>query len=168
MAPRKPAFVSTPLHRGFRLIKRLKSEAGYSLVEVMVAIMLLGLAIIPMVSMFDAGLRAAVLGSNYDQARALAGKQMERAQSLPYGTVKTSFPAPTASFDSSGYSQTTGLTEPAFPNFTYDVERQFVNAPAAGGSTFSNSSTDRGLMRITITVRWDGSKEFSTVSLIAR
>lgn len=150
------------------MTERIKNEAGYSLVEVMVAIMLLGLAIIPMVGMFDAGLRAAVLGGNYDQARALAGKQIERVHSLPYGTVKTSYPNSTATFDSSGYSQTTGPTDPDFPNFTYEVERQYVSAPSAGGSTFGNSSTDRGLMRVTVTVRWDASKQYSTTTLIAR
>ena len=146
----------------------LKDVSGYSLVEVMVAIMLLGLAIIPMVGMFDAGLRAAVLGGNYDQARALAGKQMERAQALSYGTVKTSFPTPAASFNASGYSQTTNLTDPEFPDFTYGIERQYVRAPSAEGSTFSDSSFDRGLMRITITVRWDTDREYSTTGLIAR
>ena len=65
-----------------------------------------------MVSMLDAELRAAMLGGNYDQARALAGKQMESAQSLPYGTVKISFPTPTATFDLNGNSKVTGLTDP--------------------------------------------------------
>lgn len=153
------------------LAERLKSESGYSLVEVMVAILLLSIAIIPMVGMFDAGLRAAVLGGNYDQARTLANKQMENAQSLPYGNVKTSFPAPSPSpFDSSGTSLTTGLTDadPSFSNLTYDIEKQYVSAPSAGGTTFANSSTDRGLMRITVTVRWDGNKQYSITSLKAR
>lgn len=150
------------------MIRRLKNEPGYSLVEVMVAILLLSIAIIPMVGMFDAGLRAAVLGGNYDQARALANKQMENAHSLPYGTVKTSFPSSTSSFDSSGYSQTAGLTDPSFPGFTYEVEKQYVSAPSAGGTTFVPSLTDRGLMRIIVTVRWDSNKQYNTTSLIAR
>ena len=66
------------------MTKRLKDESGYSLVEVMVAIMLLAIAIIPMVSMFDAGLRAAVLGGNFDQARAIAGEELEEVRALPF------------------------------------------------------------------------------------
>lgn len=157
------------------MTERIKNEAGYSLVEVMVAIMLLGLAIIPMVGMFDAGLRAAVLGGNYDQARALAGKQIERVHSLPYGTVKTSYPRPptvgtTEEFNSSGRSvyQDQVDADPLFNDFTYEVVKQYVSAPAAGGSVFSDSSTDRGLMRVTITVRWDTNKQYSTSTLIAR
>ena len=38
------------------------TQSGYSIVEVMAAIMILILAILPMVGMFDAALRAAVLG----------------------------------------------------------------------------------------------------------
>ena len=60
------------------------NQAGYSLVEVMVAIMILAVAIIPMVSMFDAGLNAVVLGSNYDKARAIAGKELEEIKALPF------------------------------------------------------------------------------------
>lgn len=152
------------------MIRHVKDECGYSLVEVMVAIMLLSVAIIPMVSMFDAGLRAAALGGNYDQARSLANKQMENAQSLPYGSVKTSFPTSTSSFNSNGYSQTRGLTDPtdpSFSNFTYDVEKQYVRALSSGGTTFANSPTDVGLMRITVTVWWDG-KQYSVTSLKAR
>ena len=60
----------------------LRSESGYSLVEVMVAMMILAVAIIPMVGMFDAGLRAAVAGSNYDGARALANEKLEGIRAL--------------------------------------------------------------------------------------
>ena len=39
------------------MTERFKSESGYSLVEVMVSIMILAIAIIPMVGMFDLGLK---------------------------------------------------------------------------------------------------------------
>ncbi len=67
------------------MIRRvLRDESGYSLVEVIVSIMLLSIAIIPMVGMFDAGLRAAMTGSNYDRARTLANSSMENIKALPY------------------------------------------------------------------------------------
>jgi prepilin-type N-terminal cleavage/methylation domain-containing protein len=49
--------------------KRLKEEYGYSLVEVMVSIMIMALAILPMMAMFDMGLRSATTGSNYPSKR---------------------------------------------------------------------------------------------------
>ncbi len=150
------------------MIKYLKDEAGYSLVEVMVSIMILTIAIIPMVGMFDAGLRAATLGGNYDQARALAKKQMEQAQSLPYGTVKTSFPSSPEPFNSSGLSETLNRTDAQFSGFSYEISKQYVNGPAAGGTTFGNPATDQGLMRITVIVRWDGTKSYRITSLKVR
>jgi len=64
--------------------KRLKNEAGYSLVEVMVAIML-SIAIIPMVSMFDAA--GGRLGRHYDQARTLANEKLEEVKAPLLGVL---------------------------------------------------------------------------------
>ena len=66
--------------------KRLKNEAGYSLVEVMVSIIILAIAILPMVGMFDMGINSATKGGKYDKARALANLKMEEAKSLTYAT----------------------------------------------------------------------------------
>ncbi len=156
------------------MIERLRDQSGYSLVEVMVAIMILALAILPMVSMFDAGLRAAVLGGNYDTARALANKQLERVQSLSYAAAQNSYPSPPASgtdeeFDTNGRSLYTNRADPdpLFDGFTYDVEKQFMEAPEPGDTVFGTANEDNGLMRVTVTVRWDG-KRYETNGLKAR
>ena len=81
---------------------RFREESGYSLVEVLASIVILALAILPMFAMFDTGLHSATRGSNYDKARALANKQLEQAQSLSYGTVRTAFPNAPCAFDGSG------------------------------------------------------------------
>jgi hypothetical protein len=60
------------------------TESGYSMVEVMAAIMILPLAILPMVGMSAAALRAAVLGGKYDKARTLADERLEEIRALPY------------------------------------------------------------------------------------
>ena len=54
----------------------------------MVSIIILAIAILPMVGMFDMGLNSATTGSNYDKARALANLKMEEAKSLPFATVR--------------------------------------------------------------------------------
>ena len=129
------------------MIERLKDESGYSLVEVMVAIMLLALAIIPMVGMFDAGLRAAVLGSNYDQARALANEQLEEVKALPYKRAGgpadsvVELYAPT----SSPPSATEGI-------FTYTIESRYVDALLSNPQI----SPPTPQMRVEIIVRWGG------------
>ena len=50
-------------------------------------IVILSIAIIPMVAMFDMGLKSATLGGNYDKARALANAKLEEAKALPYSNA---------------------------------------------------------------------------------
>ena len=140
------------------MLRRLLSEkAGYSLVEVMASIVILSIAIIPMVGMFDMGLTAAVRGSDYDKAHSLAKKQMEIVQSLPYATAKTNVPNAPCSFDGSGLCEAADRQDPdsEFAKFRYTIRKQFVGLN--GGETeFEASSQDEGYMRITVVVGWGG------------
>ena len=70
----------------------LKTEAGYSLIEVMVSIIILAIALIPMVGMFDMGINSATESGQYDKARALANLKMEEAKSVSFDSVRNNFP----------------------------------------------------------------------------
>ena len=140
--------------------KRFHEESGYSLVEVMASIMILAIAILPMFAMFDTGLHSANRGSNYDRARALANKQLEQAQSLSYGTVRTSFPNAPCAFDNNGRCEVGNLEVPAaedpggeFDNFRYAIRKQYVEP---NGNGFVNADDDTGMMQITVAVGWGG------------
>lgn len=158
------------------MIERIKNESGYSLVEVLVAILILSVAIIPMVGMFDAGLRAASLSGDYDKARSLANRQLEQAKSLDYETVRTTFPngagAPGVSGSITSSSQTNIAGFPA--NFSYTVEKRYLQQPPAdpASTTYSfatsNSADDTGLIRVTVTVTWADGKTYVTTGLVAR
>lgn len=153
-----------PEHLVIRVGGRSREEAGYSLVEVMASILLLSIAIIPMVGMFDAGLRAASTSGNYDKARALANLKLEEAKSLDYDTVRTNFPTGTAAPDSDG--EITSSSQPAptgFPSsFAYTVEKQYLQQPSVAPVTQlepfaeSNGATDTRLLRVTVAVSWSG------------
>jgi prepilin-type N-terminal cleavage/methylation domain-containing protein len=138
----------------------LREEYGYSLVEVMATIVILAIAILPMFAMFDMGLNGATRGSNYDKARALANKQLEQAQSLSYGTVRTAFPNAPCAFDGSGRCEVGNLEVPAdedpdgkFDNFRYAIRKQYVEP---SGNGFVNAEDDTGMMQITVVVGWGG------------
>jgi hypothetical protein len=126
------------------------------MVEVMAAIMILALAILPMAGMFDAALRAAVLGSNYDKARALANEKLEEVRALPYwepgggaDSVVEKYPP------ASPATGTEGI-------FTYTVQTKFVDA---GFSNPSNSSPT-SQMRVEVEVEWQG-KSYTTAGFVA-
>lgn len=150
------------------MTRLFREESGYSLVEVIVAMMILAVAILPMVSMFDAGLRAAALGGNYDKARALAGKQLEVAKSRSYADVRTAFPVtPSTPDSSSGIYQSGSLSDTQFSGFTYTVRKEYV---ALVGGSIQPGTAARSLqhmMQVTVVVRWSGG-EYTTTGLVSR
>src|SRR5215208_4787545 len=155
---------------------RIREESGYSLVEVMVSIIILTIAILPMVGMFDMGLNSATTGSKYDRARTLANTELEQSKMLPYETVRTNFPseatsgkgAPNGS-NSITSSSVTSAQDPRVPQgFCYVVTKQYLQqpptdldglAPATKAFTPSNASpidTDTELLKVTVRVSWRG------------
>jgi Tfp pilus assembly protein PilV len=156
--------------------KRLKEESGYSLVEVMASIIILTIAILPMVGMFDIGLQTATKGSNYDKSRALANLKLEEAKSLPFASLQDTFPVagstpdPTTGYYDSGFIPASA----PFTNFQYRIEKQYMKKPDVSSTEFkrcnddSNTcSTDTDLMRITVTVRWADGNEYHTLGLVS-
>jgi hypothetical protein len=121
-------------------------ESGYSLVEVLAAIVVLTVAIIPMVGMFDAALGAVTASGDYDAARACAGQELEQIKSLPYDAV--------------GGGLLGGACEPS--GFAYEVDMEFVDAE------LQRVEEDRGLAKVTVTVRWDGGDSYSATGVISR
>jgi prepilin-type N-terminal cleavage/methylation domain-containing protein len=146
----------------------LKEERGYTLVEVMVAIVVLTIAIIPMISMFDMSLKVATKGSDYDKARALANLKLEQAKSLPFSDVENYFPmaagdpgTPHVPYNGSGQYQSGWITEPGavFTNFKYRITKQYMaqptcQAPTCAPQPFGSSNTATSLIRVTVTVGW--------------
>jgi prepilin-type N-terminal cleavage/methylation domain-containing protein len=161
------------------LAERIRRESGYSLVEVMASIVILSLAILPMVGMFDTGLKSATAGSNYDKARALANLKMEEAKSLPFANVRDNFPetAPTTTtYNGSGQYVSAWKTQPGavFTNFQYRITKQFMVQPptdsdldpANPSETFATSTSATSLIRVTVTVQWEGNS-YETLGLVA-
>lgn len=151
---------------------RLNEEFGYSLVEVMVSILLLSIAIIPMVAVFDAGLRAASTSGNYDKARAFANKKLEQTKSLPYTDVRDNFPRTGDPTPTSGSPATIdNSTESGVPEgFSYTVRKRYLTMNTSGGTTTlaPGGATDTGLIEVTVTVRWGSGNSFGTTGVVSK
>lgn len=144
----------------------MKSESGYSLVEVMVAIMILAIAIIPMVSMFDAGLRAAVTGSNYDRGRAIAGEELEEIKALPY-RIDPNPPADSVfelfrPVNADPPGSVVPCSAPIDAAFTCEVRTAYLNPV-----TLAEDGTARTMMSIQVTVTWSGG-DYTTTGLVSQ
>lgn len=141
--------------------KFLSDESGYSLVEVIVSVMLLSIAIIPMVGMFDAGLRAAVTGSNYDRARTLANSSMENVKALPYtktnpAGVNDSVVELFAPGSPGVTSHTCPVTVPA--GFSCKVETQYLTA------SLTPSSIQSSQTNVVVKTGWGGVDDRVTIT----
>jgi Tfp pilus assembly protein PilV len=142
----------------------LDDESGYSLVEVMASIIILSVAIIPMVAMFDAGLGAATRGGNYDKARAFVNERLERAKVLPYETVRDGFPVAPSTPGAGGAYTSPELAVPGSARLpdvaTYTVTKRYVVVPpdpsGASSVSLADSDADTGMIRVTVTVEWSG------------
>lgn len=156
-------FLSSVVVRGSSVEKNTTDETGYSLVEVMASVTILAIAIIPMVGMFDMGLKAATTSGDYDKARSLANMVLEQAKSLPYQEVRDGSPeaAPVPNGED-------------FAGFEYEVEKQFLKRPLTGSSTdptppaqnFTESTEDEGLIKLTVTIRWGDGKTYTATGLV--
>lgn len=143
------------------MTRRLEDQDGYSLVEVMVAILILAVAIIPMVSMFDAGLNAAVAGSNYDQARALVNEKLEETKALPFGDALARYQED---------SPTNCIPGPpsGSPVTSCTVTTDYVRMTASDVSS-TNDVGDYAttMVQVTVTVQWNNGS-YTTTGLIAK
>jgi hypothetical protein len=129
-----------------------EDESGYSMMEVLAAIIILSLAIVPMVGMFDAGLRAAVLASNYDKGRALANEKLEEVKAMPHDGVVEVYPP--------GTRDCSGAVD---PGFDCEVRTAYASMGNAAIVTGGSSGT---LMQVTVTVNLGGSS-YSTTGLVS-
>ena len=126
------------------------------MVEVMVAILILAIAIIPMVGMFDAGLRAASTGSKYDKARALANSNLEAAKAMSFSDVKN---LSSCVRENSPVFKCTATSKPVRLKDTGDsAVKEFEE--------YSSSNPD--MLKITFTVKWGADSSYSTSGIVAK
>ena len=99
------------------------------------AIVILTIAIVPMVGMFDAAIKAADASGEYDEARTCAMQTLEQVKSLPYETIEA------------GLGD--GVCEPS--GLGYEI----VTRPV--GTDLGSGSGDEGLTMVNVTVESGGS-----------
>jgi prepilin-type N-terminal cleavage/methylation domain-containing protein len=128
------------------VISPTKSAAGYSLVEVMVAMVVLTVAVVPMVGMFDAALGAADASADYDKARTCAVRKLEHLKSLPYEAVEGGLPG--------------GVCDPS--RFGYTIATRSI------GTDLGDDSGEEGLTMVTVTVDWDGENSYAVSGVVSR
>jgi hypothetical protein len=112
----------------------------------MVAMVVLTVAVVPMVGMFDAAIGAADASADYDKARTCAVQKLEHLKSLPYEAVEGGLQGGVC--DSSGFGYTIA-TEPI-------------------DTDLGDGSGEEGLTMVTVTVHWDGEDSYVVSGVVSR
>jgi Tfp pilus assembly protein PilV len=161
-----------------RLRSRFRSEAGFGLVEILIALTLLNVALLTMLAAFESGVVAIRRASHISTAATLADIRMELYRSLPYAAIGldtsaaldgtyTGDPSYTAPINSTSPSctgnaaqqclpiQNIARTDPASPDHhNYRVDAYIGYTTPAGG---------RQLKQVTVVVR-DGDNLAKTLA----
>jgi hypothetical protein len=112
----------------------------------MVAMVVLTVAVVPMVGMFDAAIGAADGSADYDKARTCAVQKLEHLKSLPYEAVEGGLQG--------------GVCNPS--GFGYTIAIQSI------GTDLGDGSGEEGMTMITVTVDWDGDNSYAISGVVSR
>ena len=105
----------------------------------------LTVAVVPMVGMFEGAIRAANASGDYDEARTCAVQKLEQVKSLPYETVEDGLQG--------------GVCKPS--GFGYTIAAQPIGTDLSDGS-------GEGLSMITVTVDWSGENSYGISGVVSR
>ena len=114
------------------------------------------LAVVPLVGMLEAGLRAAASSGEYDAARALADERLEEARALPY-----SRPGGAADSAVERYAPP-GPPDATEGDLDVSVRTAFVERDLSNPA----GSPPTGQMRVEVLVAWDAGS-YSTVGVVS-
>ncbi len=112
----------------------------------MVAMVVLTVAVVPMVGMFDAAIGAADASADYDKARTCAVRKLEQMKSLPYEAVEGGLQG--------------GVCDPS--GFGYTIAAQSI------GTDLGDGSEEAGLTKVTVTVDWNGENSYVVSGVVSR
>ena len=73
---------------GLPVVRRLRTESGFGLVELVIAMAILNIGLLALVAAFNSGALAAKRSARVSTATALADRQMELYRALTYGDIR--------------------------------------------------------------------------------
>jgi hypothetical protein len=106
----------------------------------------LTVAVVPVVGMFDAAIGAVDTSADYDKARTCAVLKLEHLKSLPYEAVEGGLQG--------------GVCNPS--GFGYTIAARSI------GTDLGDSSGDEGLTLVTVTVDWNGENSYVVSGVVSR
>ena len=122
---------------------RLRSEQGFGLIELLIAMVMLNIGILAIVAAFNTGIVTLNRASRTSTAAALADKTMESYRALPYGCIYENTPG----------TDTTYTTDSAY-NATYGITGGTSCTTAPPAASGNQAGADRKNYRVDTFVVW--------------
>ncbi len=119
--------------------KSIRNQKGISLIEVIIALAILGVIAVAFLGGLMTSLKAVSIADERSTAQSLAQSQMEYVKSLPYEEGA-----------SPSYEQT-NMSSPDYPGYTSSVDAPPIDPDT--GSPLANPDNDMGIQKITITIK---------------
>jgi prepilin-type N-terminal cleavage/methylation domain-containing protein len=124
----------------------MKNRSGLSLIEVMIAVMVLSFAVATFAPLYPISMRMRSKGENVTRATTLAQQKIEQVRALPYTSLTFSRLQSNSVIDASPNSSPYSFTT---------VDGLASKLPQGTGTlTLSNPATD--LTRVDVTITWGG------------
>lgn len=130
-----------------RLRSLASDQAGFSLVEELVALAVIGLGVMLLIAMISTGAVGVTHQTDHMVAEALARSQLERVMDAAFSADPTAVPYP---------------TEPASAPYSVSLQVEYWDG---GLGDFSSTMTSSGSQRVTATVSRDGQAVLSIQDL---
>jgi prepilin-type N-terminal cleavage/methylation domain-containing protein len=143
-------FLESPPWRSLRLVNSkeegMKNRSGLSLIEVMIAVMVLSFAVATFAPLYPISMRMRSKAENVSRATALAQQKIEQVRALPYTSLTYSSLQTTSVIDASPSTSPYSFTS---------VDGLASKLPQGTGTlTLSTPATD--LKRVDVTITWGG------------
>ncbi len=104
-----------------------KKDTGFTLLEVLVATLLVGVGIFALVEAFNRGYLGAGQAEDYSVALSLSEEKMEELRVLPFASLTNSSKAPVSGFTS--FQREVVVTTPASPTLKQIVVKTYWDVP---------------------------------------
>lgn len=135
---------------------RTRSDAGITLIEVMIAMGILAFGFIPIFTMFSESRRVTTASISEMKATGMASSMIDGMMRLPSSLIDPGKnPQITAGFSDDNLPETIGLSvsgvPPAYPDFERHVKVLLVNSPVLPDERFSNPWGRIAEISVTIT-----------------
>ena len=136
-----------------RVVSLAQSQKGLGLIEVLIAVAILGVVAVVFLSSLATSSRAIIIADERTNAESLTRSELEYVKSQPFSDVAWSYDVSTTGYSTdSNYPSWWDATDPDFRKLPAEYSGYSANVIAEGYDANGDGHNDMGIWRITVQV----------------